>query len=56
MLKVSCPAFAKATALKEGFGLRPTKSEDAKDRSNSSVLAPFLSPELAMGYIPFDFE
>jgi len=30
-------------------------SADAKSRFNSSVLAPFLSPELALGFIPFDF-
>jgi hypothetical protein len=29
-------------------------SADAKTRFNSSVLAPFLSPELALGFIPFD--
>jgi hypothetical protein len=34
--------------------LRPTKAADAKARYNSSVLAPFLSPELALGFIPVD--
>jgi hypothetical protein len=29
-------------------------SADAKIRFNFSVLAPFLSPELAPGFVPFD--